>query len=213
MAKDRFEAMYEEYQQGATVKKVGEKHGISGSAVHAAFQRRGFKLRDHSSPRAKHSKLAGFDDSAFADFKKMWDALDSKIKGTIIEGNIKNKLAEKGFDVWCPYMNNHKADFGVLVGGRLLRIQAKAATYDTETKRFRAALQTRDKNKRHIKYKPEDVDFFIVQCAGLQEFYVVPAAVGIRNQSLNLLPHRERFKQRTADDWEIYRNRFDLLKK
>ena len=88
-------------------------------------------------------------------------------------------------------MNNHKVDLGILSNGRLIRIQVKSASYDKVYKKFRPQLQTRDKEGKHINYKDMDIDFFIIQCAGLPEFYVVPAAFGIKKYSANLFPNRE----------------------
>ena len=213
MEQDKYQEMYELYQSGQTLDEVGATFGISGAGVHVAFKRRGLKTRGNDAPRRpKPSKVVEFDDAALVEFKKMWDGLDSKLKGTIIEGNVKNKLAELGFEVWMPYMNNHKADLGIIVTCKLLRIQVKSATYDPPTKRFRSMLQTRDKHGKHIKYNASDVDFFIIQCAGLQEFYVVPAAIGIENHNANLLPHRPHYQHTTGLDWEVYRNAFDLLR-
>jgi hypothetical protein len=213
MEQDKYQAMYELYQSGKTLDEVGEAFGITGAGVQVAFKRRGWQTRGNDAPRRpKPSKVVEFDDSALVEFKKMWDGLDSKLKGTIIEGNVKNKLAELGFDVWIPYMNNHKADLGLLIDGRLIKLQVKSATYDPTTKRFRSMLQTRDRDGNHIKYKSADVDFFIVQCAGLQEFYIIPTAIGIENHSVNLIPHRNFFIQHSGPDWEVYRNAFDLLK-
>ncbi len=161
---------------------------------------------------SKPYNVAGFDDSAILGQQERWSALDSKVKGTIAEDFVRARLAQEGFDVWTPYMNNHRSDVGVLVNGRLLRIQVKSASYDRESKRFRAMLQTRDKKKNHIAYRKDELDFFIVFCPFVNEFYVIPANVGIANHSVNMMPHRGRAISVGTDGWEQYRSAFALLR-
>lgn len=79
---------------------------------------------------------------------------------------------------------------------------------------FMTMLQTRDRDGNHIRYKSEDIDFFIVYCAGLPapEFYVIPACVGIERHSVTMFPHRTRLIKLTRFDFEIYRDAFHLLR-
>ena len=137
--------------------------------------------------------------------------VDSKMKGTIAESYVAARLAELGFDVWFPYMNNHKTDLAVCRDGQLVRIQVKSAGFDLQSDRFRSVLTTRDKRGKHIKYKSSNQDFFIVKCDGIWVFYVVPSRVGVEHHSLNFYPHRKRAFLRSFDA-EIYRDGFELIK-
>lgn len=146
-----------------------------------------------------------------AQVKSEMSVVDPKMKGTIAESYTMLRLAELGFDIWLPYMNNHRADLAVLQNGRLIRIQVKSATFDLRSDRFRAMLTTRDKTGKHIGYLPETQDFFIVKCEGVFAFYVIPSAVGIEHSSLNFYPHRER-TWTVSFDAEGYRDAFHLIR-
>lgn len=137
--------------------------------------------------------------------------VDPKMKGSIAESYVALRLAELGFDIWMPYMNNHKADLAVLVRQRLVRIQVKSATFDLRHERFRAILTTRDREGKHVKYQPDSQDFFIIKPEGLFVFYVIPSAVGIAHHSLNVYPHRERVFAKEFNA-EIYKDAFHLLR-
>lgn len=146
-----------------------------------------------------------------ANIKAALSEIDSKMKGSIAESYIAARLAELGFDVWFPYMNNHKTDLAVCQNGRIVRIQAKSATFDLQTERFRAMLTTRDKAGKHIRYDESQQDFFIVKCEGVWTFYVVPSAVGVAHHSLNFYPHRQRVFG-GGFDAEQYRDAFHLIR-
>jgi hypothetical protein len=146
-----------------------------------------------------------------ADIKMSLAHIDSKVKGTVAEGYVSARLAELGFDVWFPYMNNHKCDLAIHHNGRLIRIQVKSAGFDVRSDRFRSVLTTRDKNGKHIKYDPRSQDFFIIKCEGVWVFYVIPSHVGVEHHSLNFYPHRDRVFLRSFDA-EVYRDGFDLIK-
>lgn len=145
------------------------------------------------------------------DAKAALSGIDSKMKGSIAESYVALRLAEMGFDIWTPYMNNHKADLAVLVGDRLVRIQVKTATFDLRRERFRVMLTTRDRNGKHINYKPESQDFFIIKPESVFVFYVIPSDVGIAHNSINLYPHRARVFPKEFNA-EIYKDAFHLLR-
>jgi hypothetical protein len=154
----------------------------------------------------------GFEkDVELAAIKAALTGVDTKAKGDIAESYIAARLTELGFEVWHPYMNNHKSDLAVCQNGQLIRLQAKSAGFDLQSERFRVMLTTRDKTGKHIKYNPDDVDFFIVKCEGVWAFYVIPAGVGIEHHSVNFYPHRDRVWTRSFD-CEGYRDAFDLIK-
>jgi len=212
VAKDKeYEEMYGLYLSGKTMKEISEQIGITVAAISKGFKIRGYVTRNSSWPRKRESVLSKIDDTFLVKHRKGWATLDPKVKGTIAESHIKRRLAKVGFDVWLPYANNHKADMGIYQLGRLARIQVKSATYDLPTKRFRTMLQTRDKQRNHIAYNLDDVDFFIIFCPGIADIYIIPAIVGCKHHSVSLLPHRDRIYRGTGIDWELYKNAFALL--
>ncbi len=208
---DKYLEMYELYKQGMNLEQIGERYGLTKSAVHIGFKRRGLSTRVRKVTRDKPSNVEEFNDEDLVQAKEQWDKLDSKMKGTITEGYVANRLAEAGFDVWKPFMDNHKADMGVLKDGRLIRIQVKSATYDIPTKRFRTILKTRNAHGKHVEYEDGTIDVFIVFCPGIMAFYVIPAEVAKDNTAVNVLPHRERFKKAVAYVWGEYRDAFHLI--
>ena len=211
MQSDKHQEMYEMYSQGKTMDEVAVVFGVTKQAVSKIFKARGYQTRGLTGRRNRASLVALIDDTYLLENKARWDGLDSKVKGTIAESNVKNKLAELGLDVWTPYMNNHRADVGIYHQGKLITVQVKSATYDPITKRFRTMLQTRDREGRHISYKEGEADFFIIYCPGVIDMYVIPASIGIINHAVNMMRHRERIYRGTGIDWEEYRNAFYLL--
>lgn len=205
-------AMYEMYRAGARMREIGQRFGLTNGGVSGVFKRRGWPVNIRPLYRDKPSRLDSIDDTALMAQKAIWDQLDSKAKGSVVEGYVASRLTELGFDVWRPFTLNHTSDMGVFVDGRFLRIQVKTATYDPPSKRFRATLKTRDRTRAHQVYASGLLDFFIVFCPIVTAYYVVPAGVGNRNPSLNLLPHRGAFKRGPAYEWEAYRDAFDLLR-
>ncbi len=199
------------YQDGVKMSDVGLQVGFCVTTVKRV-------LTLHNIPKFKRSGRASFrdkyDDSALIEFKTAWDRLDSTVKGSICEGYAKLKLSELGFDVWEPTCQNHRTDFVVLSGSGLKRIQVKAGTYDRKTKSFRANFSRHQRGKRK-EYDPEDVDFFMVYCAGMPSFcmYVIPAErLRVKNKCPRLFPHRDRFSNQPGkSNLECYQNAFHLI--
>jgi hypothetical protein len=172
------------------------------------------KVKKH--PRGPRSAPKdSYDDAAFLAFKSTWDKLDSTVKGTICEGYAKLKLSELGLDIWEPSCQNHRTDFVVLSGSGLKRIQVKAGTYDVKTKCFRANFTRHRRGGNRSDYNPEDVDFFMIYCAGMPtlSLYVIPAEqIRGKNRCPRLFPHRDRFSNvPTGCNLEPYLNAFHLI--
>jgi len=168
----------------------------------------------HRGIRIGQGRVRLFDDSGLLEFKAKWDLLDSTVKGTIAETHVKNRLSELGFDVWEPFCQNHKTDLFILHGRSILRIQVKSATYDRQTKAFRANVTRHRRSGKVTLYTVEDVDFFVIYCGGLEalQFYVVPSRLVIGRTDLKLYPHREKGKLLGSVEWERFRNTFDQLR-
>jgi len=203
--------MHAKYSGGLTLSQVGQEIGISQQSLSVLFHKRGLKVRARMELRTRKTIGETVDDSELVKFKDKWDMLESTVKGTIAENYVKNKLSELGFDVWEPVSQNHRTDMIIMCRKKIIRIQVKCATYDVARKRFRANLSRHRRSGDYSPYRVEDVDFFLVYCAGLpsMEFYVVPAELA-KQLSINLLPHREKFLK-LAFSWEKFRNAFHLL--
>lgn len=151
-----------------------------------------------------------FDDSQYVEEQLRFNQLDKKIVGTINEDLVKIRLSLEGFEVYTSFMDNHKTDIVILHQGVPIRIQVKSAGYDQSIKGFRSYLYTKDKNGERIEYNHADVDFFIVKCNGIEEYYVIPYFAGKSTSSIRLYPHRHKVQNKR--DFEIYRNAFHLIR-
>lgn len=154
--------------------------------------------------------MAGVDDVELVENQDRFLELDTKLVGSITEEQVKIKLAILGYDLFTPYMNNHKTDLAIVRGSAICRIQVKSAVYDKQNKRFRGQLRTKDREGQFIGYNASDVDFFIVKCNGLEEYYIVPYAVGNAQHNLNLYPHRLKMRVKGVD-FEPFRNAFHQI--
>lgn len=130
--------------------------------------------------------------------------------GTATELLVAAKLLLLGFDVWKPVMDRHRSDLGVFVNDRIVRLQTKMAGYDTKHDRYRAILMTKKKG-RAVRYQDGEFEFFVVKCAGLEDYYVIPSAVGNRTGQAIVYPTRDRLSV-PRKSLEKYRNNFDLLR-
>ncbi len=173
--------------------------------------------RSTNSIQAKSSRMGlkadffqNFDDDQYVEEQLRFNQLDKKVVGTINEDLVKIKLSFEGFEVYTSFMDNHKTDIVILHHGIPIRVQVKSAGYDQSIKGFRSHLYTKDKNGNRIEYKHADVNFFIVKCNGIEEYYVIPYIAGKSTSSIRLYPHRHKVQNKR--DFEIYRNAFHLIR-
>ena len=97
--------------------------------------------------------------------------------------------------------------------GRQLEDKLSLVPMETSSKRYRVSFTTKDKNNKFIRYKPKDVDFFIVKCNGIDSFYIIPFRIAAECSYVNLYPHRIKQVYKGRVDWEVFRDNFDLPKK
>ena len=159
----------------------------------------------------KPKPTSQMDDSELVNFKAGWDKLDSTVKGTISESYAKTRLSELGFDVWEPVCQNHKTDLLIVGKSGIRKLQVKSGTYDLPTKCFRVNFNRRRRGGKRADYDLEDVDFFIVHCAGIHgPLYIIPATA-IKNRSPRLFPHRAKLLEYRDTEMEQYLDAFDLI--
>jgi hypothetical protein len=193
------------------VLRLMRSHGLPFSLISQTLRRSEQSIIVQASKlKIQAPRMSGVEDSELVANQDTYLEMDTKLVGSITEDQVKIRLAILGFDLFVPYMNNHKTDLAVVAGSKLCKLQVKSAVYDRDNKRFRAQLRTKDRDGRFVGYAHKDVDFFIVKCNGLEEYYVVPYEVGNSQHNLNLYPHR--LKMRTKGvDFEPYRNKFEQL--
>lgn len=136
-----------------------------------------------------------------------WASLDTRVKGSIAELRISAALLENDFDVWTPFVRSSIADLAVLRGGKLIRIQVKAAWFDPSSDNFRVNF-TRG---RHVKYSAKDVDIIMVYCHGSPALYVIPTDDTSGFSTVRLSPHRAPSNSAKQQNEVNYRNAFHLI--
>src|ERR1700736_5632413 len=87
-------------------------------------------------------------------------------KGLIAESQATIWLIEHLLDVWTPANVQHRADLGVGVCGRLLRLQVKAASYNRQRRYYKVSFR-RGRNGRSVRYTTAEIDYFVIYCGGL----------------------------------------------
>ncbi len=193
------------------VLRLMRSHGLPFSLIAQTLRRSEQAIIVQASKlKIQAPRLAGVEDGDLVENQDTFLGLDTKLVGSITEDQVKIKLAMCGFDIFTPYMNNHKTDIAVVKAQKICRLQVKSAVYDRENKRFRAQLRTKDREGHFIGYAASDVDFFVVKCNGLEEYYVVPYEIGNSQHNLNLYPHRLKMRIKGVD-FEPYRNAFGLI--
>lgn len=142
--------------------------------------------------------------------------LDSKLVGTIIESEVFIKLSELGFDVFTPFMMNHKTDCIIKKGNRCINIQIKTGIRCYNPKwsedRWRAELKRKDRKARRLNYDKKDCDFFIVKCRGYDAYYIFPYSCCKETNTVQLYPHRDK-QVHQGFDAEPYKNAWELLER
>lgn len=194
-----------------TLEETAHHVGISRSVLLLRFKEKGW-VRPRGG-KVRPSVVSSYDDADLLKFKASWDQLESTVKGSISESFVKAALASRAFDVWDPVTQNHRTDLLLLSPGRMARLQVKTATYDPQSKSFRANLTRHRRSGGHPWYAEGDVDFFAVYCAGLPsvEIYILPVAAAARTATPRFFPHRKMTWKSKEICWEDYRNAFHLL--
>lgn len=138
--------------------------------------------------------------------------MDTKLKADVAESAVVTELLKRGVRVLRPVGDRLPYDLALDLGGRLCRIQVKAAWFD-RSKELYAVDARRTKTNRRVmrraRYDSSDFDFAILYLEERHVFYVMPASVfNSYSSTVSLVEAEKRQrKPRSAD----YRERWDLL--
>ena len=188
------------------------QNGVSYSLIAKILKRsvRSLSVKASRLGFTNHNKHKNLNDNQILiDYSK----LDSKIKGTIAEYKVAIKLAELGFKVYFPFINNQEEDLIIQKKNKYFRIQIKSAT-KTNDDRFRTSIvrkRTIGKNKgKRIRY--DNIDFFIIYIPIFELFYVIPDGKTKTVNELNFYPHKiKTMVKPNIFDWDFYKNKFNLI--
>lgn len=181
-------------------KQIAKVLGRSEKAISLRVSRLGLNIE----------ALQDFDDSELIQQQNNYLKIGNLSVGSINELQVEASLLSRGYDVFKPYMDNHKIDYLIINELSVVKIQVKTGIYSKERKRFRCNLYTKGRDGEIIYYESSDVDFFIVICNGIDDFYVIPFSEG-NGKSIFLYPHRKKRYRQKEVDFEIYKNTFYLI--
>jgi len=130
-------------------------------------------------------------------------AMQSKVRGGVVELAFMLKAASLGFGVSKPHADTERYDFIVDSGKRLSRVQVKS-TFSPLNGGYRATCYGGD----HSLYKANQIDFLVVYIVPRNIWYVIPVKAIIGATSMALYPDGCR---RDGGYFEAYREAWHLL--
>jgi hypothetical protein len=137
----------------------------------------------------------------------------TKVKGEMTEMTVALEGLALGWQVLKPLVDNCKYDLVFELKGKFIRVQAKTAWFDKNSKRFIVDARKTKTNRRVMKrvaYTPKDFDFAIVFIQELKLFYVFPSSV-FTSYGSNIVFDPEEKGQRVLKSSK-YKNAWHLLK-
>ena len=138
--------------------------------------------------------------------------MTTKLKGDIAEQSATLKALKHGWGVLQPIGDRLPYDLVFDVDGTLVKIQVKAAWYDSRTDNYVVDNRRTKTNRRHMlrsSYQVTDFDFALVFLEDLDLFYVFPVEVFIDYGSeIHMVEAQKRQRlPRSAD----YRDAWNLI--
>jgi hypothetical protein len=133
---------------------------------------------------------------------------DPKRKGELAEMVFVLTAASHGLAVSKPYGDSYPYDFVVEIGGRLLRVQVKAA-FTARRSGYYFNLGSGAQPYTHRYYTEQDIDFLAAYIGPHDVWYIIPVHLIQSTSALVLCPGAEG-KQRGAR-FEIYREAWHLI--
>ncbi len=158
----------------------------------------------------------------FANLKKEVKILNSTKKTEAITNHVVyNNLIKQGFEIFRVTREGAEFDLIAYKNSKFFKIQIKTAGYNEKWDLFRLGSLTffhADYSKGKYsrgKFKYRSIDFFIINCIGLNVNYVIPFSK-IKNISrgteLTFFPHRFRYNLKPSFlITDNFKERFDLI--
>jgi len=180
---------------------------ILGRGKEACIQKASSRGYGFATSKSKEEKLEDLKRIA-EPFKK----IPPLSKGKIAEDIVAIEFTKRGFDIFVPYTPQHQTDLIAVKGNKIAKLQVKSAVWDERDNRFRVPLMRKHSisNTRKF-YDPNDIDFFIFVCLGIEITYVAPYELCYTKKEAHLYPHRTKATLNKTFDWEEYSGRFDLI--
>jgi prevent-host-death family protein len=121
--------------------------------------------------------------------------MDSNRKGAIAEAEIALEAIRHGIPVLKPVAEHGRYDLGFEVGGRILRVQCKWASFDESAGVIRVGLQgswLSPNGYVRSSYAEDEIDLVAVYCGDLDRCYLLPCSLvaGRRAIYLRISPPR-----------------------
>lgn len=100
---------------------------------------------------------------------------DTNHKGNVAELAIALEAARLGLSVLKPMTEHERYDLAVGLGGRLLRVQCKWATFDGAVVQVHVA-RCRTSRRGYVRatYRPDEIDALAAYCGDLDRCYLLP---------------------------------------
>jgi hypothetical protein len=163
---------------------------------------------------------AGLSISAAADDRplELWPQLQMirKRKGECGEAFVLWRAFALGFNVGMLWGDAAQFDFILEWGGRLSRIQVKAAFQPSQDRCNRYVFRTTSRGDARVTYTQKDTDFLVCVIPPLGLSYVIPIAeIGKRQKQLYVYPgdaRGEKRRVRGGKNYGKFLERWDLLK-
>ncbi len=144
-----------------------------------------------------------------------FEGMNTKLKGDLAEQAVTLKALELGWEVLRPVGDRLPYDLVLDVNGTLVKVQVKAAYFESKSGNYVADTRRTKTNRRRMvraRYAAHDFDFALCYIDTLRVFYVFPVSVFVsyasgismvededRQRSARSRPHREAWHQ--IADW------------
>jgi prevent-host-death family protein len=128
-------------------------------------------------------------------------AMDSNRKGAIAEMKIATAATELGVPVLRPMTERERYDLAFELGGRLLRVQCKWASFDQTAGVIKVGLQGSWLSAQgyvRSSYSEDEIDLLAVYCADLERCYLLPSSMVAGRRAIYLRVSPSRNAQRAC---------------
>jgi prevent-host-death family protein len=133
-------------------------------------------------------------------------AMDTNRKGAIAEMKIATAATELGVPVLRPMTERERYDLAFELGGRLLRVQCKWASFDEAAGVIKVGLQGSWLSPHgyvRSSYAEGEIDLLAVYCGDLDRCYLLPCSLVAGRQAIYLRLSPPRNGQRACINWEV----------